>query len=375
MSALFAPLKIGSITIPNRIEMAALTRNRCTGTVPNDIMLEYYVQRAKGGAGLIVSEALLITPQGSPYPNAPGIWDKAQVQGWKKIVDAVHDAGSLIYAQVCHLAYYFHPDAPEQNAAGVPVYAPSAISARGGKFRFLPGEPGYVTPTEIPDPTVLIEQFKQAALNAKEAGFDGAELHGANGYIVHQFLDSTSNHRTDKWGGSPENRSRFALETLRVMIEVWGPDVAAKFSPAGGYGDMGMPLQDTIDTFGYLLREVDKMGLSHLTLVRYSPMLDLEFDGQKRATPHDVIETFRPFLTNTPLFVNCGVTPSEAEELVASGKVAAASFGVPWITHPDLARRIKAGKPLDNAPRYMYLYGAEGVDPALGYVDYKEAEY
>ncbi|KAJ6537646.1 hypothetical protein B0H19DRAFT_1078790 [Mycena capillaripes] len=374
MSTLFTPLKLGSTTISNRIGMSALTRSRATQTVPNDIMLKYYVQRARGGAGLIVTEGVLITRQGTEWPEAPGLWDKAQVEGWKKITDAVHAEGSKIYAQIWHVGRVAHPDAPEQIKAGIPVYAPSAISARGGKFRFL-GDAGYVTPTEVPDPTVLIAQYKQAAINAKEAGFDGVELHGANGYLVHQFLDSTSNQRTDKWGGSPENRARFALEILKEFIDVYGPNVAIKVSPAGGYNDMGMPLQDTIDTFGYLLREINKLGLAYVVLMRYLPFLDLEFDGKMRATQHDVVETYSPFLTNTPIFVNGGVTPAEAEELVASGKATGVFFGIPWLTHPDLARRIKEGKELDNAPDFMHFYGAEGVDPALGYVDYKEATY
>ncbi|KAJ7118736.1 hypothetical protein C8R44DRAFT_878292 [Mycena epipterygia] len=374
MSA-FTPLKLGSITIQNRIGMSALTRNRSTATIPNEIMLKYYVQRAVGGAGLIVTEGTLITRQGSEWPQAPGIWDKSQVDGWKKITDAVHDAGSKIYCQLWHLGRVNHPEAPEQIAAGVPVYGPSAISARGGKFRFLPGHPGYVTPTEIPDPTVIIAQFKQAAINAKEAGFDGVELHGANGYVVAQFLDSNSNKRTDKWGGSPENRARFALEILKALVEVWGPDVSLKINPAGGYNDMGMPLQETIDTFGYLLREADKLGLSYVTLVRYSAGLDPEYDGVKRGTVHDVVETFSPFLKNTHICVNCGVTPAEAEELVSSGKAAGVFFGLNWVTHPDVGRRIKENKPLDNAPDFAHLYGAVGVDPALGYVDYKGAVY
>ncbi|KAJ7837046.1 hypothetical protein B0H14DRAFT_2792679 [Mycena olivaceomarginata] len=373
--SLFTPLKLGGITIQNRIGMSALTRNRSTDTVPNEIMQKYYVQRAIGGAGLIVSEGTLITRQGSEWPQAPGIWNKDQVAGWKKITDAVHEAGSKMYCQIWHLGRVSHPEAPEQIAAGVPVYAPSAISARGGKFRFLPGSPGYVTPTEIPDPTVIIAQFKEAAINAKEAGFDGVELHGANGYIVAQFLDSTSNKRTDKWGGSPENRARFALETLKVLIEVWGPNVSLKISPAGGYNDVGMPLEETIETFGYLLREVNKLGLSYVTLVRYSAGQDPEFDGVHRATKHDVVATFGPLLTRTNVFVNSGVTPTEAEELVSSGTAAGVFFGFNILTHPDLGKRIKAGKPFDNVPDVHHLYGAVGVDPAIGYVDYPEAVY
>ncbi|KAJ7474506.1 flavoprotein NADH-dependent oxidoreductase [Mycena galericulata] len=373
MPTLFTPLKLGSVTIPNRIAMSALTRNRSSATVPNEIMKTYYDQRASGGAGLIVTEGTLITRQGSEWPDAPGIWNKTQVKEWKKITDSVHAIGSKIYVQLWHLGRANHPEAAEQIAAGVPVYAPSAISARSGKFRYIDGAPGYVTPTEIPDPTIVIAQFKEAATNAKEAGFDGVELHGANGYLIHQFLDSTANQRTDKWGGSVENRARFALEVLKAVREVYGPDVAIKLSPAGGYNDMGMPLQETIDTFGYLTREINKLGLSYVALVRYAAMTDPEYDGKKRATPHDVVGTYSPFLADTPIFVNCGVTPAEAVELVSSGKAAGVSFGVSWLTHPDLGKRIQVGKELDNAPDWATLYGAPGVDPALGYTDYKAA--
>ncbi|KAF8146633.1 hypothetical protein K438DRAFT_1627549, partial [Mycena galopus ATCC 62051] len=221
----------------------------------------------------------------------------------------------------------------------------------------------------------LIAQFKQAAINVKAAGFDGVELHGASGYVVHQFLDSTSNHCTDKWGGSVENRTRFTLKILKELVAVCGPDVAVKISPAGGYNDMGMPLQDTIDTYGHLLREVNKLGLSYVTLARYNAWTDPEFDGKKRGTLHDVLETFSPFLTKTPIFVNSGVTPSEAEELISSGKAAGVFMGMNWLTHPDVGRHIQAGKLLENAPDFMTFYGAEGVDRARGYTHYKEATY
>jgi len=355
--------------------MSALTRNRSTRTVPNDVMKEYYVQRAKGNAGLIISEGTLITRQGSEWEDAPGIWNEAQVTEWKKITDAVHEAGSKMYCQIWHLGRVNHPDAPEQIAAGEPVYAPSAISARGGKFRFLPGVPGYVQPTEVPDPTTLIELYKQAAINAKKAGFDGVEVHGANGYLVSQFLDYTSNKRTDKWGGSPENRARFALEILKAVMEVYGRNVSIKLNPAGGYNDMGMPLQDTIDTYGYLLKEVNTLGLSYVTLVRYVEALDMEYDGKKRGTKHDVVETFKPFLQNTPLFINGGVTPDEAKELVSSGTAAGVFFGFAMVTHPDVGKRIFEGIPLNNVPDIAHLYGARGVERSLGYTDYKAAEY
>ncbi|KAJ7038771.1 hypothetical protein C8F04DRAFT_1220331, partial [Mycena alexandri] len=349
MTVLFTPLKLGSTTISNRIGMSALTRNRSSNTVPNDVMLKYYVQRATGGAGLIVSEGILISRQGTEWPAAPGIWNKAQTEGWKKITDAVHEAGSKIYAQLWHVGRTSHPEAPEQIAAGSPVYAPSAVAARGGSFRFLPGVPGYVEPTEILDPTILIAEFKEAAINAKKAGFDGVELHGASSYLVHQFLDSSSNQRADKWGGSPENRARFALESLKALIEVWGADVALKISPASGYNDVGMPLQDTIDTFGNLLREADKLGLAYVTLVRDSSDLDEE-EGENRAPSHDVVFTYSPFLTKTPIFVNSGVTPAEAEELVGSGQAAGVFIGMDWVAHPDLGSVSKQGNSSTMCP-------------------------
>ncbi|KAJ7239021.1 FMN-linked oxidoreductase [Mycena haematopus] len=374
--ALFTPLKLGSTTIRNRIAMSALTRNRAdVSTTPNALMKEYYVQRAAGGCGLIVTEGTLVTRQGSEWPQAPGIWNKDQVAGWKTIIDAVHSEGAKIYCQLWHLGRASHPDAPEQILAGVPVYAPSAISARLGKFRFLPGQPGYVTPTAIDDPTILIALYKTAAINAKEAGFDGVELHGANGYLVHEFLDSTSNQRTDKWGGSVENRSRFGLEVLRTLIGVFGPDVAVKLSPAGGYNDMGMPLDETIETYTYFITEADKLGLSYICLARFVPYLDIIIDGKGRATQHDVIGTFRPLITHAKVFANAGFTPAEASDFVSSGTVDGVMFGVPWLAHPDLARRVQSGKPLDNVPDVHTFYGGPDVPPERGYTDYPAAGY
>lgn len=374
-AALFNPLKLGSITVRNRIFMSALTRGRALQTIPNDTIVEYYRQRAVGGAGLIVTEGILISRQGTEWPHAPGIWNKDQVDAWKKVTEAVHAAGSNIYAQLWHVGRVAHPDAPEQKLAGIPVYAPSAISARGGKFRHIPGSDGYVTPTAVEDPWTLVALFKQAAINAREAGFDGVEIHGANGYLISQFLDSTSNQRTDKWGGSIENRARFGLEVLKAAIEVFGENVGIKVSPAGGYNDVGMPLQETLDTFNYFLSEVDKLKPSYVTLVRYSPVLDVEYDGKKRATIHDVLGSYRGIFKNAKVIVNAGVTPQEGAELVATGQADAISIGFAYLTHPDLVKRVQHDKPLDNAPNFPHLYYNEGDDLGLGYTDYAEAVY
>ncbi|PBK66976.1 FMN-linked oxidoreductase [Armillaria solidipes] len=379
LQALFQPLQLGPLTLKNRVFMSALTRNRSVPTnVPNEINVEYYRQRAAGGAGLIVAEGILIGQQGSEWQNAPGIWSKEQVLEWTKITDAVHAEGSLIYAQLWHLGRVSHPDAPEQIASGQPVYAPSAISARGGKFRFLPGQPGYVTPTVIDDPRKLLPAWKQAALNAKEAGFDGVEIHGANGYIIHQFLDNTSNHRTDEWGSSIENRSRFGLEVVKILVDVWGADrVAIKLSPAGGYNDQGMPLKETIDTFTYFINELDKLKIAYVTLVRWTEYFDAIIDGSPRATKHDIVATYAPLLKNVKAFANAGFTGEEAARYIEQGKVAGVFFGLPWIAHPDFAKRLQYGKPLDGKLDITTLYG-HGRDMEAekkGYIDYPPAEY
>ncbi|KAK7687075.1 hypothetical protein QCA50_009575 [Cerrena zonata] len=292
---LFKPVQIGPLTIKNRIVMSALTRSRSVPKdVPNALNVEYYRQRAAGGAGLIVTEGVLISQQGTEWPNAPGIWNKEQIQAWKKVVDAVHAEGSVIFAQLWHTGRVSHPDMPAQKESGQPVYAPSAIAAEGGKFRTLPGSPGYVTPTEVTDPNSLVELFRRAAENAKEAGFDGVEAHGASGYLIHEFLDSTSNKRTDQWGGSKENRARFGLEVLKALSDVFGADrVAIKLAPTGGYNDMGMPLEETLETFNYFISEANKLNLAYITLVRWSPLLD----PAGRGTKHDVIASYGHLIT------------------------------------------------------------------------------
>ncbi|GAW02943.1 FMN-linked oxidoreductase [Lentinula edodes] len=379
VAALFEPLQLGALTLRNRVFMSALTRNRSVPTnIPNAVNLEYYQQRAKS-AGLIITEGVLITPQGSEWPHAPGIWSKEQIAGWKKITDAVHQEGSVIYAQLWHLGRTSHPDAPEQKATGLPVYAPSAISARGGKFRFIPGEPGYVTPTAIDDPTILLDLFETAAVNAKEAGFDGVELHGANGYLIHQFLDSTSNTRTDSWGGSAANRSKFGLLALERVIKVFGKDrVGIKLSPAGGYNDMGMPLEETIATFTHFITEADKLGIAYIDLMRYVEMLDPVIDGEKRAMKHDIVATYSPLFEHTKVFSNAGWTGEEAAAAVKDGNVEGVFFGMGWINHPDFAARLEHGKPLDNPIDFTTLYGTyhgSEEEQRKGYVDYPAAVY
>ncbi|KIK38151.1 hypothetical protein CY34DRAFT_809635 [Suillus luteus UH-Slu-Lm8-n1] len=359
--------------------MSALTRSRSVPTnIPNDINLEYYTQRARGGAGLITTEGTLICQQGTEWQNAPGLWNQDQIAAWKRITDAVHAEGGLIFSQLCHLGRVSHPDAPEQKASGMPVYGPSSIAARGGKFRFLPGQPGYVTPVAVDDPHFFIDLHRQAAINAKEAGFDGVELHAAGGFLVQQFLDSTSNKRTDAYGGSIENRARFGLEILKEFVSVWGNKrVAVRLNPTGGYNDMGMPLQENIDTFQYFISQADDLDLGYICLLRYNPALDPEIDGQLRAIKHDVLKTYRPCIKKSPLFLNSGLTPEEANELIAAKEIDAAVFGVLWIGHPDLAKRIEHDIPLDAKLDPETFYGRGPQIPyeeqKKGYTDYPAA--
>ncbi|KAF8518704.1 FMN-linked oxidoreductase [Hysterangium stoloniferum] len=375
MSGISSPLQLGPILLRNRNVMSSLTRSRALPTtVPNDAMVEYYKQRAEGGAGLIVSEGTLITRQGSEWEYAPGIWSDEHVAAWKKITDVVHEAGSHMFVQLWHLGRVGHPDMPEQKAAGTPVWAPSAVSARGGKFRTLPGQPGYVTPTAIPDPRIIVAQFKHAAIKAKEAGFDGVELQGGGGYLVHQFLDNTSNKRTDEWGGSVENRSRFLFEVVKVLIEVWGADrVGVKIQPPGGYNDMGMSLEDTLETYTHAIKGLNEMGVVYVNLLRFTAAYDISFDGKPRATQHDVVESYGSLFKNSKFFLNGGLTPSEAEQLILDGKIDAAVFGIPWIGHPDLQRRIEQGKALDAVLDLKHLYYVPGVAVSVGYSDYPTA--
>ncbi|KIY73305.1 FMN-linked oxidoreductase [Cylindrobasidium torrendii FP15055 ss-10] len=370
--ALFQPLQVGPLTLKNRVGMAAMTRNRSTPTsVPNDLNIEYYRQRAAGGAGLIVSEGTLISPQGSEWPNAPGIWSDAHIDGWSRVTAAVHQEGGKIYSQLWHLGRVNHPDAPEHKKSGDPVYAPSAIAARGGKFSFLPGAPGYVTPTPVEDPATLLPAWRQAALNAQEAGFDGVEVHGANGYLISQFLDSTSNKRTDKWGGSVENRSRFGLEVLREVCDVWGPEqVAIKLNPCGGYNDVGMPLEETKETYSHFITEADKMKLGYICLVRYAKALDQTVDGKLRGTKHDVLSTYAPLIKHARKFANAGFSGAEAEKVVAQGLVDGVFFGIPWVSNPDFAERLERGKKPNMAIDFAALY----ANGAKGYIDYPEID-
>ncbi|KAJ3163702.1 hypothetical protein HDU86_000296 [Geranomyces michiganensis] len=366
-SHLASPLKLGPLELKNRIIMASLTRNRATLGAANKHMAEYYGQRAS--TGLILSEGTLVTPQGIEWPEAPGIYDartagtdgknSSASVGWKSNIDAVHKAGGLIYAQLWHLGRVAHP----LLQGNVPPPGPSAVKAEGGKFRHLVGEPGYVTPHAIADPSQYALLYRKAAEHAKAAGFDGVELHAANGYLVNQFIDGVSNVRTDKYGGSPENRARFALEAIDHLIDVFGADrVGVKLSPSGGYNTMRGGAAD-LPVYIHLVKEFEKRGLAYVQVVRFLP--DFSAGGQAV----DIGE-LRAHLSKTKFFANGAFSAAEAEEWIKTGKADAIVFGRSVLNTPDFAERAIRGVDANKDTKWAELYVVKDNDPTIGYSDY-----
>jgi 2,4-dienoyl-CoA reductase-like NADH-dependent reductase (Old Yellow Enzyme family) len=311
-------------------------------------MAEYYVQRAS--AGLILTEATAVTPMGVGYPDTPGIWSGDQVAGWKKVTSAVHAAGGRIFLQLWHVGRISDP----YYLDGALPVAPSAIAAEGHVSLIRPLK-AYVTPRalELEEIPGIVEAFRKGAENAKLAGFDGVEVHGANGYLLDQFLQDRTNRRTDDYGGAIENRARLMLETVDAAISVWGPGrVGLHLAPRGDAHSMGD--SDPARTFGYVAREAGRRKLAFLFARerlgpgRIGPELKAAFGG--------------------PFIVNQGLTPAEASTLVAQGEADAAGFGVLFIANPDLPQRIEANTPL-NTPDQTTFY----VGGARGYTDYPAA--
>jgi 2,4-dienoyl-CoA reductase-like NADH-dependent reductase (Old Yellow Enzyme family) len=350
MPSLFDPVTFGDFRLPNRVVMAPLTRNRSSGPgrVPNDLMRDYYAQRA--GAGLIISEATSVTPLGVGYPHTPGVWSDEQVEGWRRIVDGVHEAGGRMLLQLWHVG---RVSDPIYHNGALPV-APSAIAPKGNVSLLRPERP-YVVPRalaaeEIPD---VIEAFRKGATNAKAAGFDGVEIHGANGYLLDQFLQDGSNKRDDLYGGPIENRARLLLEVTDAVVGVWGAGrVGVHLAPRGDSHDMGD--SDLPATFGYVARELGKRKIAFLCArestktPRLGPTLKTQFGGA--------------FIANE------GFDQQSAEVALTAGEADAVAFGKLFIANPDLPRRFALGAPLNkwNAATF-YSEGAEGYTdyPAL----------
>ncbi len=347
MPNLFDPIRVGDLDLPNRIFMAPLTRLR--GTVDHlprpELMAEYYAQRAS--AGLILSEGTPVDLLGVGYPQVPGIWSPEQVEGWKPVVEAVHRAGGRIFAQIWHVGRISH----SSYLHGQQPVAPSAIAAAGHVAVMRP-----VTPYETPRPLStgevqgVVEQFGRAAQNAKAAGFDGVELHGANGYLLDQFLQSGANHRDDAYGGPVENRARLMLDCADAAIAVYGAGrVGMHLAPRGD--SQGVSDSNPEATFGYVARELGRRKLAFLMAREYEgpdslgPMLKREFGGV--------------YVDNEKF------TLESANDALARGVADAVGFGKLFIANPDLPRRLQEGAPL-NAPRPETFY----THDAEGYTDY-----
>ncbi len=350
MPSLLDPIRIGALDLPNRIIMAPLTRTRASeGRVPNTLMRDYYVQRAS--AGLILTEATAVTPMGVGYPDTPGIWSREQVEGWKVITQAVHEAGGRIALQLWHVGRISDPIYLD---GALPV-APSAIAPNGHVSLIRPEKP-YVTPRalELDEIPAIIEAYRQGAANAKEAGFDGVEIHGANGYLLDQFLQDSTNKRTDAYGGSIENRARLMLEVTDAVISVWGADrVGMHLAPRGDSHSMGD--SDAPALFGYVARQLDARGIAFICAREYA-------DGSSLAPV--IRSNFKGvFIANEKL------TAESAEALVESGAADAAAFGKLFISNPDLPRRLSLGAPL--APWNAATFYAKGAE---GYTDYPALE-
>ncbi|GHU08199.1 alkene reductase [Betaproteobacteria bacterium] len=345
MPELFDPLQLGDLTLPNRIIMAPLTRCRASaGRVPNELIAEYYVQRAS--AGLILSEGVVVTPKGVGYPDTPGLWDAAQVAGWKRVTDAVHKAGGRIFAQLWHVGRISDPIYLDGD---LPV-APSAI-APAGHVNLVRPVKSFVTPraletAEIP---AIVAAFGQGAANARAAGFDGVEIHAANGYLIDQFLQDGTNTRTDAYGGPIENRARLLLEVTDAAIDVWGAGrVGVHLAPRSDSHTMSD--SNPAATFGYVARELGKRQIAFI--------FAREVQGPGLLGP----ELKKAF--GGVFIANQGLTGATAQQVLDTYADAAA-FGVPFIANPDLVARLKQNAPL-NEPRFDLFYGGG----AEGYTDY-----
>jgi N-ethylmaleimide reductase len=350
MSNLIKPIQVGDLNLPNRVVMAPLTRCRASaGRVPNALMAEYYAQRA--GAGLILSEATSISPQGVGYPDTPGIWSDEQVQGWKLVTKAVHAAGGRIFLQLWHVGRISHPDF---LGGDLPV-APSAIAPQGHVSLLRP-QREYVTPraletSEIP---AIVEAYRKGAENAKLAGFDGVEIHGANGYLLDQFLQDSTNKRTDAYGGSIENRARLLLEATDAAISVWGAGrVGVHLAPRGDAHTMGD--SNPLATFGYVAEQLGKRGIAFI--------FTRESLGENRISP----ELKKRF--GGVLIANEGFNRETAQQVVAAGEADAVSFGKDFIATPDLPRRVQLNVPF-NPYHSETFYGYGLQDAKVGYIDY-----
>jgi len=357
MSILFSPINIGPYGLAHRVVMAPLTRMRSElGDIPGSLMVEYYRQRASAG-GLIIAEATPVSPLGIAFAGAPGIYADNQIGGWTRVVDAVHDRNARIFLQVWHCGRQSHPDIIN----GQTPVAPSAIRAEGygvsnnGEIAF--SMPRALELDEIPH---IVEQFRRAAERAMAAGFDGVELHAANGYLVDQFLEDGSNHRTDQYGGSIENRSRFPLEVVDALVSVWGGQrVGVRISPSGQFGSMWD--SNPAKIFGYFAGQLNRYNLAYLHVIE--PRIKGNQEIVQGAPPVAAKNLRRIF--HGPIIAAGGFEGAGAEAIVKEGHADLVAFGRHFISNPDLPERLRHNIPLNPYNRTTF-YGGNHT----GYIDY-----
>ncbi len=348
MNDLFSDIRIGRLALPNRMVMAPMTRNRAPETVPVALMAEYYARRA--GAGLIITEASQVSPRGVGYPATPGIHSEAQVEGWRRVTRAVHDRGGRIFLQLWHVGRISHPSM--QPDGGLPV-APSAIRPDGEAMTYEGPQP-FVTPRaletgEIPG---IVAQYGRAAENAVRAGFDGVEIHAANGYLIDQFLRDGTNRRRDRYGGSLENRARLLIEVTEAVTGIMGADrVGVRLSPAGAFNSMSD--SDPQASFNHFTERLDRFGLAYLHVIEVVESVDsFDFAALRRRF-------------HGPYMANGGYTRERGNEAIRDGRADLVSFGRLFLANPDLPVRFRRGAPL-NEPDESTFYGGD----AHGYTDY-----
>ena len=349
---LLEPVSVGSLLLPNRVVMAPMTRSRSgEERLPGSLVGDYYSQRAS--AGLIVTEATVISRQGIGWLNSPGIYSDEQAAAWRdNVVAPVHEAGGRIVLQLWHCGRASHSDFHD----GEPPPAPSPVRLDGDQIRTPAGKKEYETPREMTRDEIAatVGDYRAAARRARQAGFDGVELHGANGYLIDQFLQSKTNRRDDAYGGSVENRYRFLGEVMEAVLEVWPADrVGVRLAPNGVFNDMGSP--DYRQQFSHAATELGRLGLAYLHVVD-----GLAFGFHKLGEPMTLAD-FRA-LTSTPLIGNCGYTLESARAAVESGDADAIAFGRPFLSNPDLVERFANGWPLaEDAPMDVwYSFDPEG---------------
>ena len=354
MSLLFSKTTLESLTLQNHLVMAPLTRSRAIGNIPNALMAEYYAQRAT--AGLIITEGTSPSPNGLGYPRIPGIFSAAQIAGWQRVTDAVHVHGAKMFIQFMHCGRIGHA---LNLPAGARILAPSAVMAVGEMYTDAEGMKPHPVPQAMTEADIkaTIEEFAQAAKNALAAGFDGVELHGANGYLLEQFIRPNSNQRSDRYGGTIENRARFMLEVADAVISTIGKDkVGIRLSPFGVFNDM--PLHDAMEAdYTYLAQQLNARGLAYIHLVDHSSM-------GAPPVPASMKATFRNAFKGK-LILSGGYDAARAESDLAAGKCDLIAVGKPFLANPDLVTRWKTGLAL-NAPDMNTFY----TPGAKGYTDY-----